>query len=87
MNTKIILWDIITHNYIYTTAPREPASQFENQPNAKYQTRRSNTQSQPKSYSYMIQDHALHELQCLVSGKLDNKIISILIDSNRQDYG
>lgn len=35
----------------------------------------------------MIQDHAIHELQCLVSGKLDNKIISILIDSNRQDYG
>ena len=34
----------------------------------------------------MIQNRALHEQQCLVSGKLDDKIISILMDFNRQNY-
>lgn len=67
-------------------APPKPSSQFENQPNEKYQVMRSNIPSQPKNYYKVIQSHGLHEQQCLVSGKLDDKIISILMDFNRQNY-
>ena len=41
----------------------------------------SNIPSLSKNYSYVIQNHALQEQQCLVSGKVDNKIISILINT------
>ena len=41
----------------------------------------SNIPSLSKNYSYVIQNHALQEQQCLVSSKVDNKIISILINT------
>ena len=63
-------------------APPKPSSQFENQPNEKYQVMRSNIPSQPKNYYKVIQSHGLHEQQCLVSGKQDNKIIYVSVDTD-----
>ena len=66
---------------IYSNPSRKPLPLCTNQTNSKYQARRSNIPSQHKNYNNVIQNHALQDQQCLVSGNLDNKPITILIDT------
>ena len=66
---------------IYTNPSRRPPFPSANQTNSKYQTRRPNTPGQQKTYSNVIQNHALQDRQCLASGSLDNKLITNLIDT------
>ena len=72
----------ITHRitFIPDTHGKHPPD-FKNLRNDKYQARRSNISSQPRNYSNVIQNNALQEQQCFAPGKLDNKTISILIDT------
>ena len=72
------LWDILTHKTPSILIPRGfPSADQAN----KYQARRSNIPGQHKNYSNVIQNHALQYRQCLVSDNLDNKSITILIDT------
>ena len=64
-----------TYPYPLRNPPFPSAHQADN----KYQARRSNIPDQQKKCSNVTQHHALQEQQCLVSGSLDNKPITILI--------
>ena len=65
---------------VYTNPSRRPPSPSADRTDSKYQARRSNIPGQQHNYSNVIQNYALQEGQCLVSGSLDNKPITILID-------
>ena len=67
-------------NATYTNPSRWPPFYFADQADNKYQAKRSNIPGQNNSYSNVIQNHALQDQQCLVSGTLDSKPITILID-------
>ena len=67
---------------IYTNPSRRPPFLFVDLTDNKYQARRSNIPGQQNNYSNVIQNHALQDRQCLVSGSLDNKPIFILIDTS-----
>ena len=69
------------HNAIYTNPSRRPPFSSADQTDNKYQARRSNIPGQNNNYSDVIQNHALKDCQCLVSGTLDHKPITILIDT------
>ena len=64
----------------YTNPSRRPPFSS-NQTDSKYQARRSNIPGQNNNYSNMIQNDALQDRQCLVSGTVDSKPITILIDN------
>ena len=66
---------------IYTNPSRRPPFLSVDLNDNKYQARRSNIPGQQNNYSNVIQNHALQDRQCLVSGSLDNKSIFILIDT------
>ena len=68
-------------NTIYTNPSRRPPFSSADQTDNKYQARRSNIPGQNNNYSDVIQNHALKDCQCLVSGTLDHKPITILIDT------
>ena len=65
-----------------TTYPcplRNPPFPSAHQADNKYQARRSKIPDQQNKCSNVIQHHVLQEQQCLLSGSLDNKPITILI--------
>ena len=68
-----------SHTSWYDTMipPFSSADQTDN----KYQGKRSNIPGKNNNYSNVIQNHALKERQCLVSGTLYHKPIAILIDT------
>ena len=68
-------------NATYTNASRRPPFSSADQTDNKYQVGRSNIPGQNSNYSNVIQNHALKDHQCLVSGTLDHKPIMILIDT------
>ena len=68
-------------NATYTNPSRQPPFSSSDQTDNKYQARRSNIPGQNNNYSNVIQNHALQDRQGLVSGTLDSKPISILIDT------
>ena len=68
-------------NATYTNASRRPPFSSADQTDNKYQAGRSNIPGQNSNYSNVIQNHALKDRQCLVSGTLDHKPIIILIDT------
>ena len=68
-------------NATYTNLSRRPSFSSTDQPDNKYQARRSNIPGQNNNYSNVIQNHALKDHQFLVSGALDHKPITILIDT------
>ena len=65
----------------YTNPLRRPSFSSVNQTNNKYQAGRSNIPGQNNNYSNVIQDHALQDRECLVSGTLDHKPMTVLIDT------
>ena len=65
----------------YTNPSRRPPFSSADQTDNKYQARRSNIPDQNNNYSNIIKNHALKDRQCLVSGTLDHKPITILIDT------
>ena len=67
-------------NATYTNPSRRPPFSSADQTDNKYQARRSNIPGQNNNYSNVIQNHALKDRQCLVSGTLYHKPIAILID-------
>ena len=64
-----------------TNPLRRPSFSSVNQTNNKYQAGRSNIPGQNNNYSNVIQDHALQDRECLVSGTLDHKPMTVLIDT------
>ena len=68
-------------NVTYTNPSRRPPFSSADQTDNKYQARRSNIAGQNNNYSNVIQNHTLKDRQCLVSGTLDHKPITILIDT------
>ena len=64
-----------------TNPLRRPSFSSVNQTNNKYQAGRSNIPGQNSNYSNVIQDHALQDRECLVSGTLDHKPMTVLIDT------
>ena len=65
----------------YTNPSRRLPFSSTDQTDNEYQARRSNIPGQDNNYSNVIQNHALQDRQCLVSGTLDSKPFSILIDT------
>ena len=65
----------------YTNPSQRPPFPSTDRTDNKYQTRRSNVPGQQNNYSNVIQNHALQDWQCLVSANLDNKHITVLIDT------
>ena len=65
---------------IYTNPSWTPPFPSANRTGNKYQAKRSNISGQQNNYSNVIQIHALQDQQCLISARLDNKPIMILID-------
>ena len=78
-----ILLSILTHprNATCTNPSWRPPFSSASQTDSKYQARRSNISGQNNNYSNVIQNNALKDRQCLVSGTLDHKPITILIDT------
>ena len=68
-------------NANYTNPSRRPPFSSADQTDSKYQARRSNIPGQNNTYSNVIQNHALKDRQCLVSGTLDQKPTTMLIDT------
>ena len=68
-------------NATYTNPFRRPPFSSADQTDNKYQARGSNISGQKNNYSNVIQSHALKDHQCLASGTLDHKPITILIDT------
>ena len=68
-------------NATYTNPSWRPPFSSASQTDSKYQARRSNISGQNNNYSNIIQNNALKDRQCLVSGTLDHKPITILIDT------
>ena len=68
-------------NAKYTNPSRRPPFSSADQTDSKYQARRSNIPGQNNTYSNVIQNHALKDRQCLVSGTLDQKPTTMLIDT------
>ena len=68
-------------NATHTNSSRRPAFSFADQTDNKYEARTSNIPGPHNNYSNLIQNHALKDRQCLVSGTLDDKPITILIDT------
>ena len=68
------------HNAIYTNPSRRPPFSSADQTDNKYQAKKFNIPGQSNNYSNVIQNHALKDRQCLVSGTLYHKPIAILID-------
>ena len=68
-------------NSTYTSPSRGPPFSSTDQTDRKYQARRSNIPCQNNNYGNVIQNHALKDRQCLVSGTLDHKPITILTDT------
>ena len=68
-------------NTINTNPSRRPPFPSTDRTDNKYQDRRSNIPGQHNNYQNVIQNHALQDQQCLVSGSLDDKLITILIDT------
>ena len=66
---------------IYTNPSRKPSFPPDNQTDNMHQARRSNIPREHKNYSNVIQNHALKDRQCPVSSNVDNKPITILIDT------
>ena len=66
---------------IHTNPSRRPTFQSTDHTDNRYQARRSNIPYQHNNYNNVIQNHALLDCQCLVSGSLDNIPITILIDT------
>ena len=64
-------------NATYTNPLRRPSFSSVNQINNKYQAGRSNIPGQNNNYSKVIQNHALQDRQCLVSGTLDHKPLDV----------
>ena len=69
-------------NATYTNLSRRPPFSSADQTHNKYQAGRSNIPGQNNNYSNVIQNHALKDRQCLVSGTLDHKPIMIFIDTD-----
>ena len=65
----------------YTNPSRRPPFSSADQYDNKHQAKKSNIPGQNNNYSNAIQHHALQDQQCLVSESLDNKPISVLIDT------
>ena len=77
-----ILWDILINKMPSIPIPhRDHHSPSADWTGNKYHARRSNIPGQQHNYSNVIQNHALQDWQCLESGSLDNKLITILIDT------
>ena len=68
------------HNATYTNPLRRPPFSSVDQTGNKDQARRSNIPGQNNNYSNIIQNHVLKDRRCLVSGTLNHKPITILID-------
>ena len=60
-------------NATYTNPSRRLPFSSADQNDSKYQTRRSNIPGQNNNHSNAIQNHALKDRQCLVSGTLDTQ--------------
>ena len=69
-------------NATYTNPSRRPPFSSADQTDNKYQAKKFNIPGQSNNYSNVIQNHALKDRQCLVSGTLDHKPIMILIDTD-----
>ena len=65
----------------YNNPSRQPPFSSANQTDNKYRATRSNIPGKNNNYSNVIQNHALKDRQCLVSGSLDNKPATFLIDT------
>ena len=77
-----ILWDILINKMPSIPIPhRDHHSPSADWTGNKYHARRSNIPGQQHNYSNVIQNHALQDWRCLESGSLDNKLITILIDT------
>ena len=68
-------------NATYTYSSRRPPFSSADQTDNRYQVRRSNIPGHNNNYSNIIQNHALKDRQCHVSGTLDHKRITILINT------
>ena len=68
-------------NATYTNPSRRPPFSSADQTDNKYQAKKFNIPGQSNNYSNVIQNHALKDRQCLVSGTLDHKPIAILTDT------
>ena len=66
---------------VHTNPWRRPTFQSTDHADKRYQARRSNIPGQHNNYNNMIQNHALMDCQCLVSGSLDNIPNTTLIDT------
>ena len=66
---------------IYINPSRRPPFPSTDGTDNNYQARRPNIPGQHNNYSNVIQNYALQDRQCLVSGSLDDKPITILIDT------
>ena len=66
---------------IYPNPSQNPSFPSAHQAGNKYQSRRCSIPDQRNNYCNVIQHHALQDQECLVSGSLDNKPITILIDT------
>ena len=80
-NRHDTMWYPYPQDAIYTNPSRRPPFPSADQTDNKCQARRSNIPGQQHNYSNVTQNHALQDRQCLISGSLDNKPITILIDT------
>ena len=80
--TRTIIWGYnYPQDYIYTRYPPASPSRFQKFKKWQISSQKIQYLRPTQDYSNVIQNHALPEQQCLVPDKLDNKTISILIDT------